>query len=66
MAKARRVKKVFYAAGRAFQLAALVAMPSAVWVGQFDHNEKGAIAIFLSSLLIFWVGYLLTQSSSRL
>jgi len=55
-----------YYSGKAFQLAALVAMPSAIWVGHIGHNEKGAIAIFLSSIAVFFIGYGLTQTASRL
>ena len=52
-------------AGRVFQLIGLIAMPSAIWVGQFGHDERGAIAIFLGSLLIFMLGYFLSRISPK-
>ena len=55
-----------YFLGRAFQLAALSAMPSAIWVGHLGHNEKGAIAIFLSSIVVFVAGYFLTAAGGKL
>ena len=56
---------MIYSAGRIFQLIGLAALPSAIWVGQFGHNERGTIAIFLASLLIFLLGWLLTYISGK-
>lgn len=52
-------------AGRIFQLIGLLAMPSAIWLGQFAHNERASIGVFLGSLLVFWLGYLLTQAARK-
>ncbi len=41
----------------------LAVMPSALWVGHFGHHERGAIAIFLGSIFIFFLGHLLTLVS---
>jgi len=60
------LKSFLFYLGKAFQLSALIALPSAIWVGHIGHNEKGAIAIFLSSVFVFFAGYGLTQASSRL
>ncbi len=54
-----------YLAGRTFQLIGLLAMPSAIWVGQFGHNERGAIGIFLGSLLVFAIGTGLIKFSHK-
>ena len=56
---------MIYTAGRIFQGVGLLAMPSAIWLGQFAHDERGAISIFLGSLLVFWLGYLLTQVARK-
>lgn len=60
------MKNLFYSAGRTCQLIGLITLPSAIWVGQIGRDERGAITIFLSSVLIFSVGYLLIHFSSRL
>jgi len=52
---------MIYLAGRIFQLIGLLAMPSAIWVGHFGHNEQGAIAIFVGSLLVFFIGHILNR-----
>ena len=57
------MKPILYYAGRAFQAAGLIAMPSAIWVGQIGHNERGCIAIFVSSLAVFLGGILLQRLS---
>ncbi|OGW84575.1 MAG: hypothetical protein A3C35_05190 [Omnitrophica bacterium RIFCSPHIGHO2_02_FULL_46_11] len=49
-----------YYFGRFLQLLALLSMPSAIWVGHFGHNERGAIVIFTGSLALFFIGWLLT------
>ena len=54
-----------YFAGRFFQLIGLIALPSAIWVGQFGHDERGAIAIFTASIVVFSLGYALTRFSRR-
>ena len=56
---------VMYFAGRIFQLIGLIAMPSAIWVGHLGHNEQGAIAIFLASILVFFVGVMLSRFSGK-
>lgn len=60
------MKSLVYKAGRVFQVAALIALPFAIWVGQIGHSERGAITIFVGSILVFGVGYCLTRLSARL
>ena len=52
---------MLYLAGRIFQVMGLIALPSAIWVGHFGHSERGSIAIFLASIFVFYLGYLLTR-----
>jgi len=53
-------------AGRIFQLIGLIALPSAVWVGQIGHSERGMTAIFAASVLIFSLGaFLLGWSKAK-
>ena len=54
-----------YHVGRIFQLIGLVVMPSAIWVGHFGHNERGSIAIFVGAIVVFYLGYRLTQASGK-
>ena len=56
---------MLYHAGRIFQLIGLIAMPSAIWVGHIGHNERGAIAIFVSSILVFAFGTILLKISGK-
>ena len=60
------MKNVLYLSGRIFQIIGLVAMPSSIWVGHFGHDEQGAIAIFLASIFVFFIGYCLTRLTARL
>ena len=48
--------KLFYSMGRFLQVAALVLMPFSIWAGQLGHNERGAIAIFVGSIGVFFIG----------
>ena len=50
---------MIYLAGRIFQLIGLLALPSAIWVGQIGHSERGMIAIFAASSFVFLLGYFL-------
>jgi hypothetical protein len=50
-----------YLVGRLLQIFALLMMPSAIWVADFQRSEAGALSIFLGSLGIFYVGYLFTR-----
>ena len=50
--------KPTYYFGRTLQLVGLAVMPSAIWVGHFGHNERGAITIFVSSVVVFYIGWL--------
>ena len=54
--------KVLYYLGRLMQLAALIVLPSAIWVGQFGHSERGTILIFAGSVSVFYLGWLLTRT----
>lgn len=47
--------------GRGLQLVGLLALPSAIWVGHFNHDEKGAIVIFIGSVVVFFVGVALSR-----
>ncbi len=60
------MRQLVYQAGRAFQLAGLIALPSAIWVAQIGHSERGCIAIFISSVAVFFFGYLLVHFSAKL
>ena len=54
--------RIFYFTGRTLQIIGLIVMPSAIWVGHIGHNERGAITIFVSSMVIFLVGWLFSRS----
>lgn len=54
-----------YYAGRVFQLIGLIAMPSAMWVGWIGHNERGSIAIFTGSILVFALGTFFLKLSGK-
>lgn len=56
---------ILYYAGRIFQLIGLIAMPSAMWVGWIGHNERGSIAIFVSSILVFAAGTFFLKLSGK-
>ena len=56
---------MIYYAGRIFQLIGLIAMPSSIWVGFVGHNERGSIAIFTGSLLVFVIGTGLLKLSGK-
>ena len=55
------MKKMLYGAGRGLQLMGLLVLPSAIWVGHFNHDEKGAICIFMGSVAIFFAGVALSR-----
>lgn len=54
------MKRILYAAGRVLQVAGLIAFPSAIWVGHFGRDEKGAIVIFVGSVAVFFAGVALS------
>lgn len=56
---------MIYLAGRVFQVIGLIALPSAIWVGHFGHDEQGAIAIFVASLLVFFLGFGMVRFGMR-
>ena len=56
---------MIYMAGRVFQLIGLIAMPSSLWVGWIGHNERGSIGIFLGSILVFFIGWILVSASGK-
>jgi len=60
------VKRPLYAVGRAFQLLALLVLPSAVWAAEFYHSEALSVGIFASAILAFGAGYFLTQWAMKL
>ncbi len=55
------MKAALYYAGRSLQLIGLLAMPSAMWVAQFERNERLSIGIFAGSFVVFASGYCLTK-----
>ncbi len=58
--------KGLYYLGRALQVAALIAMPASLWASSISNSEKESILIFLGSIVVFYVGYLLTQLSAKI
>jgi len=52
--------KIIYYFGRLLQLVALIALPSAIWMGHFGHNERGSITIFIGSIFIFFIGWFIS------
>lgn len=56
---------MIYLAGRIFQLIGLLALPSAIWIGELGHNERGMIAVFAASILLSIFGYFLTKIVSK-
>lgn len=59
------MSKPAYVIGRFLQVLALITMPSAMWVAQFEHNEPVSIGLFLGSLAVFYAGYGLTRMARR-
>ena len=53
--------KFLYYIGRVLQLAALMVLPYAIWVGQLGHDERGAITIFIGSVVMFMAGWFLSS-----
>lgn len=45
---------------------ALLILPSAIWMAEIRHSEKGAISIFILSVLVFAIGFCLARVASRL
>ncbi len=62
----RPVNKPVYQVGRGLQVAGLAVTPYSLWVGFLGHNEAGSITIFLGSIAIFYLGYLLTQWGTKI
>ena len=54
---------MIYRAGRILQGIGLVVMPAAIWIAEFQHSERGAIGIFLGSMIIFFAGFCMTRLS---
>ncbi|MDP3920052.1 MAG: hypothetical protein Q8R76_04505 [Candidatus Omnitrophota bacterium] len=52
---------MIHRAGRIFQGIGLLVMPSAIWVGHFERDERGAITLFVASLAVFYLGYFLAR-----
>lgn len=59
-------RELQYIFGRSLQIIALLALPSAIWVGQFEHDEARAIFFLVFSLVTFNIGYFLTRFSKKL
>lgn len=58
------MRKIIYWIGRLLQLIALIVMPLSIWVGQLGHNERGAIIIFVGSIFLFVMGWIISQIRS--
>lgn len=56
---------MLYYAGRIFQLIGLLAMPSAMWIAQIEHDEGKSIGVFVGSLIVFYVGVLLVNAGKK-
>ncbi|MCB9799879.1 MAG: hypothetical protein H6757_03890 [Candidatus Omnitrophica bacterium] len=56
---------MIYYAGRIFQLIGLLAMPSAMWIAQIEHDEAKSIGVFVGSLIIFYLGVLLVNTGKK-
>ena len=56
---------IIYYAGRIFQIMGLLTMPYAMWVAHFQRDEQISVAIFVASIVVFFVGYLLTLLGKR-
>lgn len=57
--------KIIYYAGKIFQLIGLLAMPSALWITEFNRDESLAIGVFVGSLIVFVLGTLTAQFSRK-
>lgn len=53
--------KINYLVGRTFQLIGLLALPSAIWIAEFQKSEVLAISILIGSILVFFVGWIVTR-----
>ncbi|GEM_PF-6275582 len=51
--------------GKIFQLAALLALPCAIWAGEIRHSESEAIGLFAGSVAVFALGAGLRALASR-
>ena len=60
------MKRFLHATGRGLQLLALLFMPSSIWVGWMSHDEAGCLTIFLGSIGVFALGYILTRLAVRI
>ena len=45
------------------QVSALLALPSAIWISEWQRNEPLAIGVFLGSILVFAIGYILARAA---
>lgn len=59
------MSKPVYVIGRALQVLALLTLPSAIWVAQFERNEPISLSLFLGSIAVFYIGYGLTRFGRR-
>lgn len=56
---------MLYYTGRIFQLIGLLAMPSAVWAGEYLRSEPLAIGIFTGSVIVFALGLLFVKLAGK-
>lgn len=59
------VKVFLYGFGRALQILGLLALPSALWINYVGYGEREVITVFVGSMVIFFVGWLITRSASQ-
>ena len=62
----RMKKAALFGFGRALQLLSILVLPSAIWTAEMTHSEAMSIALFVSSVAVFFTGYALTRFSVRL
>lgn len=53
------LKRFGYVCGRAFQITGLALLPVAIWVIEYQKNEKNSIMVLVYAVVAFYVGYLL-------
>ncbi len=56
---------MFYPLGRLLQLLGLLTMPAAMWVAEFQHDERGSIGIFVGAGAVFLIGFFLTETAKK-
>jgi len=60
-----QASSLIYFVGRVFQLIGLLAMPSAMWVAEVQHDEALSIGVFVGAGISFLIGLFLTNSAKK-